>query len=140
LAIVGDLARSIRRFSLDPSKALLVSILDLLQINSPTLSKPIQSCITQQLSYTAKNSIIVEQVAAYQKRECHISNYRKILVLSFGEEADEVFQNLRPQYPRLGTMDLKIDAIAIASQSTLLTRNTKDFSQTRTLSVEDRTT
>jgi tRNA(fMet)-specific endonuclease VapC len=34
-------------------------------------------------------------------------------------------------------MDLKIAAIAIANQSTLLTRNIKDFSQISNLSIED---
>jgi tRNA(fMet)-specific endonuclease VapC len=92
------------------------------------------------LSYTAKTSSIAEQIAAYQKLERHIANYRKILVLSFDEKAGEVFQNLRKQYPRLGTMDLKIAAIALANQSTLLTRNTKDFDQIRNLSIEDWTT
>jgi tRNA(fMet)-specific endonuclease VapC len=89
------------------------------------------------LSYTAKTSIISEQISAYQKLERHIANYRKILVLSFDGKAGEVFQNLRKHYPRLGTMDLKIAAIAIANQSTLLTRNTKDFSQITNLSIED---
>lgn len=92
------------------------------------------------LSYTAKTSIIAKQIAAYQKLERHIANYRKILVLSFDEKAGAIFQNLRKQYPRLGSMDLKIAAIAIANQSTLLTRNTRDFSQILNLSIEDWTT
>ncbi len=92
------------------------------------------------LSYTAKTSSIAGQIAAYQKLERHIANYRKILVLSFDKKAGEVFQNLRKQYPRLGTMDLKIAAIALAKQSTLLTRNTEDFSQITNLSIEDWTT
>jgi tRNA(fMet)-specific endonuclease VapC len=79
------------------------------------------------LSYIAKISIIVEQIAAYQKLERHIANYRKILVLSFDEKAGEVFHNLRKQYPRLGTTDLKIAAFAMANQSTLLTRNTSEI-------------
>jgi tRNA(fMet)-specific endonuclease VapC len=79
------------------------------------------------LNYTAKTSIIAEQIAAYQKLERHIANYRKILVLSFDEKAGKVFHNLRKQYPRLGTMDLKIAAIAMANQSTLLTRNTSEI-------------
>jgi tRNA(fMet)-specific endonuclease VapC len=92
------------------------------------------------LSYTAKTSIIAEQIAAYQKLERHIANYRRILVLSFDEKAGEVFHNLRKQYPRLGTMDLKIASIAISNQSTLLTRNTRDFSQITNLPIEDWTT
>jgi tRNA(fMet)-specific endonuclease VapC len=79
------------------------------------------------LSYIAKISIIVEQIAAYQKLERHIANYRKILVLSFDEKAGKVFHNLRKQYPRLGIMDLKIAAIAMANRSTLLTRNTSEI-------------
>jgi tRNA(fMet)-specific endonuclease VapC len=89
------------------------------------------------LSYTAKTSIIAEQIAAHQKLERHIANYRKILVLSFAEKAGEVFNTLRKQYPRLGTMDLKIATIAIANHSILLTRNTKDFGQISNLSIED---
>ena len=92
------------------------------------------------LSYTAKTNTIAEQIAAYQKLERHIANYRKILVLSFDEKAGEIFQTLRKQHPRLGTMDLKIAAIAIANQSTLLTRNTKDFSQISNFCIEDWTT
>jgi tRNA(fMet)-specific endonuclease VapC len=92
------------------------------------------------LSYTAKTNIIAEQIAAYQKLERHIANYRKILVLSFDEKAGEVFKDLRKEYPRLGKMDLKIAAITIANQSILLTRNTKDFSQIANLSIEDWTT
>ena len=36
-------------------------------------------------------------------------------------------QQLRKQYPRLDTMDLKIAAIVLTHDATLLTRNQKDF-------------
>jgi tRNA(fMet)-specific endonuclease VapC len=89
------------------------------------------------LSYTAKTSPIDQQIAAYQKLERHIANYRKILVLSFDDNAGAIFRNLRKEYPRLGTMDLKIAAIVLANQAVLLTRNTKDFGQIKTLAIED---
>ena len=89
------------------------------------------------LGYTAKMSPIADQISAYRKLEHHIHNYRKILILSFDEKAGAIFQTLRKQYPRLGVMDLKIAAIVMANQATLLTRNTKDFGQITNLSIED---
>ncbi|MCY7272962.1 MAG: type II toxin-antitoxin system VapC family toxin [Phormidesmis sp. CAN_BIN44] len=89
------------------------------------------------LSYTAKATPVIEQIAAYQKLERHIANYRKILVISFDEKAGEAFQTLQTQHPRLGTMNLKIAAIVIVNQATLLTRNTKDFGQIKNLAIED---
>ena len=38
---------------------------------------------------------------------------------------------------RVGTMDLKIAAIALANDSTLLTRNIQDFSKVPDLKIED---
>ena len=89
------------------------------------------------LGYTSKMNSIAQQISAYRKLEHHIANYRKILILSFDEKAGEIFQHLRKLYPRLGTMDLKIAAIAIANEATLLTRNTKDFGQISNLTIED---
>jgi tRNA(fMet)-specific endonuclease VapC len=89
------------------------------------------------LSYIAKANSIEGQIAAYRKLENQLVNYRTIIVLSFDERAGQIFQNLRKSYPRLGSMDLKIAAIAIAHQATLLTRNLKDFAQIENLHVED---
>ena len=89
------------------------------------------------LGYTSKMNSIEKQISAYRKLERHVANYRKILILSFDEKAGEIFQYLRKRYPRLGTMDLKIAAIAMANGAILLTRNTKDFGQISNLSIED---
>ncbi len=89
------------------------------------------------LSYIAKASTIEAQIIAYQKLEKQLTNYRNIDVISFDDRAGKIFQNLRKTYPRLGTMDLKIAAIAIVHQATLLTRNTKDFGQIKNLVIED---
>jgi predicted nucleic acid-binding protein len=53
---------------------------------------------------------------------------------------DDVYsrhRTLRKAYPRLGSSDLKIAAISIAHDATLLTRNTRDFSQIQNLRMED---
>lgn len=89
------------------------------------------------LSYIAKADSIEEQIAAYRKLENQLLNYRTIVVVSFDERAGQMFQNLRKSYPRIGSMDLKIAAIALAHQATLLTRNLKDFGQIENLNVED---
>ena len=47
------------------------------------------------------------------------------------------FEQLQKQHIRIGTMDLKIAAIAIANNATLLSRNLKDFSKVPGLKVED---
>jgi tRNA(fMet)-specific endonuclease VapC len=89
------------------------------------------------LTYIAKADSIERQIAAYRKLENQLVNYRAIVVVSFDERAGQIFQNLRTSYPRLGSMDLKIAAIALANQATLLTRNLKDFGQIENLQVED---
>ncbi len=76
-------------------------------------------------------------VRAYQKFELLISNFSSAQVLPFGPDAAEVFNELRAQRIRVGTMDLRIASIAIANQMTLLTRNTVDFSRIDNLAFQD---
>jgi tRNA(fMet)-specific endonuclease VapC len=87
--------------------------------------------------YIARAASIEAQVAAYRKLEGQLANYRNVTVISFDDRAGRVFQDLRKAYPRLGTMDLKIAAIAIVNQALLLTRNTRDFGQIQNLAIED---
>jgi tRNA(fMet)-specific endonuclease VapC len=47
------------------------------------------------------------------------------------------FHRIRKLYPRIGTMDLKIAAIAIVNNAIVLTRNTSDFGQVANLQIED---
>ncbi len=89
------------------------------------------------LGYVNKNSSIELQIEAYRRLEGQLANYRKITVISFDERAGRLFQDLRARHRRLGAMDLKIAAIAIVNQATVLTRNTKDFGQIADLAIED---
>ena len=81
------------------------------------------------LSYIANATAIEAQITAYRKLESQLANYRNITVISFDDNAGQIFQALRQSHPRLGSMDLKIAAIALANQATVLTRNSKDFGQ-----------
>ena len=58
-------------------------------------------------------------------------------MLDFDERAAQRFLELRRSRVRLGSMDLKIAAIAISRGGTLLSRNLTDFRRIPGLSVED---
>ena len=61
----------------------------------------------------------------------------KLSILPFDESAARVFENLRHQRLRSGTMDLKIAAICLAHDGLLLTRNLSDFEKVPGLRVEN---
>lgn len=67
----------------------------------------------------------------------HLENYRQIPVLDFDKDAAARYQSMRRARIRIGTMDLKIAAIALALDATLLSRNVADFRQVPNLKVED---
>jgi tRNA(fMet)-specific endonuclease VapC len=89
------------------------------------------------LSYIKKAQIVQGQVVAYKQLNKQLTNYCAIPILEFDEPAAQEFQRLKKAYPRLGTMDLKIAAIALVNQAILLTRNSSDFGQIVGLRTED---
>jgi tRNA(fMet)-specific endonuclease VapC len=60
-----------------------------------------------------------------------------MLVVPFDPPAVAQFEELRRQGVRIGTQDLRIAAIALRHQATVLTRNTLDFAQLPGLTSED---
>ncbi len=89
------------------------------------------------LSFVAKSRTPEEQIYAYQKLHAFLNNYRNALILDFDEKAVKVFQNLKSQKIRVGTMDLKIASIAIANNAILVSRNLSDFERIPDLTVND---
>ncbi|MGC8641919.1 MAG: type II toxin-antitoxin system VapC family toxin [Isosphaeraceae bacterium] len=67
----------------------------------------------------------------------HLLSFRNILVLDFDEGAAVKYQQLRRSRLRVGTMDLKIAAIVLIHDATLLTRNPSDFRKVPDLKVAD---
>lgn len=57
-------------------------------------------------------------------------------VVGFDRSAKLKFLELKKQYRRLGTMDLRIAATALSLDATLVTRNRKDFEQIIELKIE----
>ncbi len=93
--------------------------------------------IRGRLSVLSKAKTLDEQVVAYQWLQKLSENYRSIHILPFDQAAGLEYQRLRKVYPRLGNMDLRIAAISIVKNATLLTRNTSDFGKIKELSIDD---
>lgn len=89
------------------------------------------------MAYLARARSMSQQITAYDRLLSHLENYRRILVLGFDEAAAAAFQRLRRRHRRIGTMDLKIAAIALSRNATLLSRNLLDFTHIPDLHVED---
>ena len=89
------------------------------------------------LAYLAQRRTRAQHLAAYERLQEVLARYQKFTVLSYNDRAADEFERLQKQRIRIGTMDLKIAAIALANDATLLTRNTKDFSRVPQLHIED---
>jgi len=89
------------------------------------------------MAYAARTRTTAQQIEAYRKLERHLDLYRHSQVLGFGKRAGAAFEHLRRLRLRIGAMDLKIAAIALAHDATVLTRNLKDFSRVPGLRAED---
>lgn len=89
------------------------------------------------MAYIANARSIVGQVEAYRRLRNHLENYRQIPVLDFDDAAADVYQRLRRARIHIGTMDLKIAAIVMSIDATLLSRNRRDFEKVPGLKIED---
>ena len=61
----------------------------------------------------------------------------RMKVLPFDAAAKKEVDELVRQRSRVGTMDMRIAAITLANQATLVTRNTQDYERIPGLNVED---
>jgi tRNA(fMet)-specific endonuclease VapC len=89
------------------------------------------------LAYLAKARSRPQQIYAYSLLEKHLNDYRQARVIPYDRSAADVFDQLRSTHVRMGTMDLRIAAIALTHEALLITRNLKDFSKISNLRLED---
>ena len=78
-----------------------------------------------------------DQLLAYAELKRCFDSLAHFDLLEFDHDAADVFARLRKEFPRLGTMDLKIAAICMAHDGLLLSRNLGDFNQIPGLRVEN---
>ena len=78
-----------------------------------------------------------DQLKAYSQFQQAITSFEGITILPFDEEAADAFHRLQNLKLRVGTMDLKIAAIALSHAALLLSRNLVDFTRVPGLRVEN---
>ena len=89
------------------------------------------------LAYLAGQRTSRQQVDGYSRLLSLLQDFSSRSVLPFGDDAARQMDHLRGQRVRIGTMDMKIAAIAMARGATLISRNLRDFSRVPGLLVED---
>jgi tRNA(fMet)-specific endonuclease VapC len=76
-------------------------------------------------------------VSAYRGFLRAMETFQKVTILGFDTGAMATFRRLRRMLPRLGTNDLRIAAICLENDATLVTRNVRDFQQVPGLPIEE---
>ena len=77
------------------------------------------------------------QISSYLRLQKLFGFFAAWRVLPWDAPAVAVFERLQRTRTRIGTMDLKIASIALASDAMLLSRNLRDFEKVPELRVED---
>ena len=85
----------------------------------------------------ARIQSMYRQLAVYSRLDRMRNYYCITPVLPFDDKALAQFQSLWLRRLRVGTMDLKIAATALAQEATLITRNAIDFSKVIGLQIEN---
>jgi tRNA(fMet)-specific endonuclease VapC len=89
------------------------------------------------IAFVRRHKAGADQLDAYSRLQSCIETLGKLTILPFDREAADIFRSLLPLHRRTGTMDLKIAAICLAHDATLLTRNVRDFDGIAGLRVEN---
>jgi tRNA(fMet)-specific endonuclease VapC len=89
------------------------------------------------LATIAKERSVRRQITPYRELAYLFEFFAEFTIALLDERAAAQFETLRASKIRLGTMDLKIAAIALVNQALLLSRNLRDFKQVPGLRVED---
>lgn len=76
-----------------------------------------------------------KQIHGYSQFQHSLAMLMELSLLPFDEQAAAVFRDLHKQLPQAGTQDLKIAAIGIAHDATVLTRNLIHFTKVPGLRV-----
>jgi tRNA(fMet)-specific endonuclease VapC len=89
------------------------------------------------LAWIAKAHELERQVIGYARLHALLEDFQTRPVLAFDSLAAGEYQRLKDTRIRIGTMDLKIAAVALAHDALLLSRNLSDFGKVPGLKVED---
>ena len=88
-------------------------------------------------AYLARAKSPVGLAKGYSRLEKILTDFSQSRVASFDDDAALQFELLRSQRIRIGTMDLRIAAIALVRAYTVLSRNLVDFQKVPGFTAED---
>lgn len=77
------------------------------------------------------------EIAIYSRLLQHLAAFRRMTVLEYSQTAADIVAQHRRQRTRIGSMDLKIGAIVLATDAVLVTRNAIDYRKIAGLRIED---
>ncbi len=77
------------------------------------------------------------QVLPYTKLLEQLENYCNLQILPFDDRAAALYETLRREHRRISSPDLKIAAITLVHNETLITQNTRDFENIVGLKLKD---
>ena len=89
------------------------------------------------LAVIAKARVTQRQVEPYRRLVQFAQFFGKFVLVDFTEPAADKFDELRRSGIRIGTMDLKIAAVALVNDALLLTANRRDFIQVPCLRMDN---
>lgn len=88
-------------------------------------------------AYISQAKDVSGVVRGYERLQRVLSNFSDAQVLAFDDAAADIFADLRKRRIRIGTMDLRIAAIALSQDMTVLSRNLAHFRKVPSLRVQD---
>ena len=121
----GNFERLIKRMNQHPASAFCVSIISF------------HEQVLGWNAYIARARDTRSVSRGYQRLHDMLEYFKDAQVLPFDQGGVEAFDTLRAARIRTGTMDLRIAAIALSRDMTVLTRNVSDFQRVPDLKVED---
>jgi tRNA(fMet)-specific endonuclease VapC len=117
------------------------------QLRSRLATVPLDDIATSVISYEEQTRGWLASMArlrtesarlhAYVFLKRHIEIYCRVAIVQYDAKAAADFERLRQAKIRIGTMDMKIAAIALANDALLVSRNLSDFAKVAGLKVED---
>ena len=93
--------------------------------------------IRGRLNIIRKYGTTARQVQAYIAFRTTLDFFNRITLLDFDQAAYTHYEPLRQQKIRIGSQDLRIAAIVLATNGILVTRNARDFGQVPGLTITD---
>ena len=88
-------------------------------------------------AYLSRPRDMTGVVRAYDRFQQILTDFSAAQVLPFDQQAGNIFDQMRSQGIRIGTMDLRIACIGVANSLTILTRDHKHFAKVPGLQIED---